>query len=307
MRWKLRAWLLGKMARLPGGYSAYQLLQRCAGLHCKPAYLADRLTAQRDLARQILESGGTLNGARVVEVGTGWVPLGPIGFWICGAEEVRTYDIHRHLLPSVLKKALCWMGGNQEPLVELWKGVAPAERVRDCLRIVREKSARPWDVLREARISYLAPADAACTGLPDASTDIHYSISVLEHVSHEMILAILHEGRRVLKSTGRTAHFIDPTDHFAFFDDSITDINFLQYTNDQWRRYAGNALAYHNRLRDGDFEGLFAAAGFQVLEHTFALDTRAYQALRQDFKLAAEFRDRDPEEVCRRDLVFVGG
>jgi hypothetical protein len=205
-----------------------------------------------------------------------------------------------------LRKSLQWMGNNERQLVELWNGVAPAERVRRCLRIIREKSARPLELLAEARIAYLAPADSAGTALRSTSLDIHYSISVFEHIPRDAIAAILREARRLLKPAGRCAHYIDPTDHFAYFDPSITGINFLQYTGEQWQRYGGNSLAYHNRLRDPDFAELFGEAGFRVLKHVFVVDSRAYEALQQGFAVAAEFRGLDAEQLCRRDLLFVG-
>ena len=48
------------------------------------------------------------------------------------------------------------MGKNEAQLVELWKGIVPVERVRHCLRILREASGRPLELLQEARITYLA-------------------------------------------------------------------------------------------------------------------------------------------------------
>ena len=101
------------------------------------------------------------------------------------------------------------------------------------------------------------------------------------------------------------AHSIDPTDHFAYFDDTITGINFLRYTSDQWQKYGGNSLANHNRLRDQDFESLFEEAGFHLLKHAFAVDARGYEALQQGFEVATEFCGMDPEQICRRNLLFV--
>lgn len=306
MNWKLRALLLRGMATLPGGYGLYQLLQHYMGVHRQPGYVAYKLGLQRELAVEVLESGGFLTDARVMEVGSGWVPLLPLGFWICGAKEVRTFDLNRHLLPGVLRDSMRWMVENEAALVELWKGVATADRVRWCLLRMRERLDRPMELLREAGIEYCAPADAARTGLPDGSVDVHYSLSVLEHIPGGVIQEILREARRLLAPEGRFVHRVDPTDHFSHFDPSITRINFLQFDEAQWKGRAGNYLAYHNRLRDPDFERLFRESGLSLLAHRFVTDDRSLEALQQGLVVAPEFRDVPPERLCRHRLTFVG-
>ena len=98
-----------------------------------PTSIAPSSKPSADLARLIMESGGLLAGAKVMELGTGWLPLTAIGFWICGAEEVHTVDVNRHFLPSVFSKALRWMMQNEAELVALWDGIASADRVAQCL------------------------------------------------------------------------------------------------------------------------------------------------------------------------------
>ncbi len=306
MNWKLRALLLRAMATLPGGYTTYQLLQRRVGSHCDPDFYRARLETQRDLARLVLESGGSLVEASVMEVGTGWLPLTAVGFWICGAQEVHTFDVNRHLLPSVFIKALRWMTENEAELVALWDGIVSPDRVVDCLRAIRQLDNHPLDVCKKARIAYHAPADAAFTTFPDSSIDIHYSTYVLEHVSPEMNAAILREASRTLKAGGRAIHFVDPRDHFALFDNTISVINFLQYADPQWNRIAGHFLAYQNRVRDPQYERLFQEAGFELLEHRFQVDPRALRVLEDGFKLAPEFQNIDRYKLCRCDLRFLG-
>src|SRR4030095_11994259 len=148
MPWKVRSLALRMMATLPGGYGLYQLLQRYYGLHCHPSFIRMKLKTQRDLARLILESGNVIAATKMVEVGTGWIPLAPIGFWICGAGEVHTYDINRHLIPSGFRKALLWMANNEAELIALWDGLVPSDRVRKCLRTIRQLCAEPLELLK---------------------------------------------------------------------------------------------------------------------------------------------------------------
>lgn len=307
MPWKLRACLLRNMARWPGGYTAYQLLQRRLGALRRPSYWKQKLRWQADLAQQAMQSGAVIEDARVVEVGAGWLPLAPMGFWICGAREIVTYDLNRHLLPDMLRKVLHWMAESEAELIALYDGVASPQRVRDCLQKIREHADRPWRLLEVAGIRYQAPADATDTGLDAGSVDLHYSLSVLEHIPRATIADLLHEARRVLKPTGRCVHLIDPKDHFAMTDRSISSINFLHFSDAEWNRYAGNFLAYHNRLRDRDFVELFEQAGFELLAHRYEVDARALALLKNGFPLAEPFRDLDAEQLCRNELLLVAG
>lgn len=80
MNWRLRALLLRLMATAPGGLGLYQWLQRRYGTHHQPGERLRKIRLQCDLARLIRSHGRDLDGAELVEVGTGWVPLVPLGF-----------------------------------------------------------------------------------------------------------------------------------------------------------------------------------------------------------------------------------
>ena len=50
---------------------------------------------------------------------------------------------------------------------------------------------------------------------------------------------------------------VDYSDHFSHSDQTISSINFLRYSDDEWQRYAGNRYMYMNRLRHDDVLALF--------------------------------------------------
>ena len=85
-----------------------------------------------------------------MELGTGWLPLTAVGFWICGAEEIHTVDVNRHFLPGVFSKALSWITQNEAELL------APVGRNRiarsRCPVPTRDSQSghQPIDLLREA-------------------------------------------------------------------------------------------------------------------------------------------------------------
>jgi SAM-dependent methyltransferase len=145
---------------------------------------------------------------------------------LCGAEQVVTVDLHRRLDLGILKKSLVWMAENRDELIGYYDGVANPQITpqRNRLRISQGKQItqiiermnlierlkhRPKKFLSEANIVYLAPADAANTGLPDESVDYHISTTVFEHIPGADIERILKEAKRILKKDGVAIHFID--------------------------------------------------------------------------------------------------
>src|SRR3989442_521227 len=111
MRWRVKALVMRMCATAPGGAPLYHWIQRTFGNLRRPHY-ARELEFQRNLCVHMVRHGFRPRGATLVEVGTGWLPLDAIGFWMCGAARVVTFDIHRHLDARQLSHALTWMSRN---------------------------------------------------------------------------------------------------------------------------------------------------------------------------------------------------
>ena len=146
-------------------------------------------------------------------------------------------------------------------------------------------------------IQYLAPADAAHLRLPSKCVDYHISYTVLEHICPEILIELLLEGKRVLKEEGLFIHCIDFSDHFSHSDRSISSINFLQFSEYKWKKYAGNRYMYHNRLRIDEFIALFNKIDLKVI----SLETRVNPVVKEELSkglmcLDERFRDK-PIEV----------
>ena len=109
----------------------------------------------------------------------------------------------------------------------------------------------------------------------------------------------------MLSGRGAAIHHIDLSDHFFQVDPNITAINFLQYTDEQWDRYAGNQWAYHNRLRVHDYQGIYRKTGQEILKWTTGVDERALAAMRNGFSLAPGFQAFAPEALCTVILEAV--
>ena len=234
MDWKAKALTQAVLASVPGGGAVNYLLQR---LNARRRGIG---SIRRRMA-EVSEAVGTLDrlhlikGSVVVEVGTGWDALPTLCLSGAGAARVHTYDNVRHLKLDLAR-------GVARHAESLWPSLG---------RLANAQSLSSF--LRMGRISYAAPGDARRTGLPDNSVDIFFSYAVLEHVRPEAARGLIAEARRVLKPGGVFYALIGLHDHFHNFDPSCRKVNFLRYSERQWRVIGQNRLAYHNRLRERDF------------------------------------------------------
>lgn len=202
-----------------------------------------------------------LRDATIVEVGTGWVPVVPMGLYLLGARAVLSFDLSRHLLPGLALRAARLLPECFEDLAGR-SGATPDE-LR--LRYAALASSKSWDELAE-RIGfrYHAPADVTQARIPPASVDIVYSNLVLEHVTARALDAILSHSMRILRKGGVCWHNIDYTDHYSHTHRGLSAINFLRYGEVLWRTIGQNDIVYLNRLRRSEFLAAFARAGFEV-------------------------------------------
>ena len=95
------------------------------------------------------------------------------------------------------------------------------------------------------------------------------------------------------------------SDHFCHQDNSISAINFLRYSEKQWRSIAGNEFAYCNRLRVSDYLRLFSEAGFAVIKNETKLDESCIMLVRKGFPVSPDFSKYTVEELCAASLSVV--
>ena len=118
----------------------------------------------------------------------------------------------------------------------------------------------------------------------------------------------VHEIRKageIIKNGGLFIHGIDYSDHFAQTDKSISAINFLKYSDDEWERYAGNRYMYMNRLRHDDFINLFTSVNHSIVETQPNIDQRLKGLLRSGGVLLNERFSSKSEEVLATTGAWI--
>jgi hypothetical protein len=308
LHWKVKAFIQGTVARFPSrsSYAAYYWLQRTFGTlrSYDPTY---GWLAAVEFWKRLKGLGREPIGKSFLEVGTGRAPIVPLAFHLMGAGQTTTIDLNPYLRPELLAAALRHMRHHAEQTRMLFGPFLNDDRWSRLMAVSLDHFDAP-SVLRLCDIRYIAPGDAARSGLDGASVDYHTSYTTLEHIPRDVIVAILSEGDRLLREDGLFIHLIDYSDHFSHSDSAISPINFLQYSQPQWARYANNRYMYMNRLRHDEMVEIFGAARRRIILNEPAVDELLLQTLRAGgFKLDADFAAKDPHTLATTGAWIVAG
>jgi SAM-dependent methyltransferase len=307
VKWKLKAGLQNVIAALPFySHAIYFGVQRSGGgLRPDRINPLSRMSAAAERVAWAESIGVDVKGSTVLEVGTGHMVDLPIGMWLCGAARVITVDLNPYLSRELISEARSFVRRNPDQVVQLFVG--RQNRLFDERLGVLIGNTIPDDKLLDAmNIDYMSPADAANLPLEAHSVDLHVSNTVLEHIPQDVLSSILTEARRILRPGGLLIHKIDPSDHFAHDDAAITRINFLRFTDLEWKGLAGNRFMYHNRLRAPDYLQLFEENGVQILKDERVIDERSKVALGSGFPVDARFRGVADDDLATTTISLMG-
>ena len=300
MKWLVKAGIQSALACIPGGEAINHELQIYNNFYSRLGWEAQNNASHlARMAAATARFGLKLQGAQVLEVGTGWVPTLPVGLHLLGA-EVHSFDHERHLRQSNLRRLLDIYPRLLPTLAANGQAAFLNSRLA-ALRAGEEESVVNW--LNKSGIHYHAPADAARTSLPSSTLDLFFSVAVLEHVSEQVIRAILQEALRTLKPDGLSYHHIGLHDHYADFDPHITYVNFLKYGDFAWKILGQNRIQFHNRLRCSDFLNIFRESGFEVLEYSSKVDNASLQALSR-MRLNKRFRGYETSDLATYTMTI---
>jgi SAM-dependent methyltransferase len=300
MHWKIKGAIQKALSGIPGGKQLNDRLQLVAGLRNFEQNVASKVADWTQTCKYLRDVQFAIPGTTIVETGTGWYPVLPICFHLAGARSIKTYDIQRHMSAELTARALRAIESHVDAIAQFC-ATSPAE-IREKHRKLIQAGGID-DVLRLAGVEYHAPGDSRQTGLPANSVDLAYSNSVFEHVPKVAILEILKESQRILRPGGLALHNVGCNDHYAFFDPSISFVNFLRFSETEWRRW-NNPLQYQNRLRAPQFLELASEAGLQVIYKRTHTRPGSREAL-DDFTVAQEFHGMAPDDLATTSLDFI--
>lgn len=241
MDWRWKVGRQAVLARVPFGQGLRRAKRKLFGYAPDPANLRDTMDGWTQMRHGLERANGRLEGATILEIGTGWFPTIPILQCLAGAKRVIMSDLHPHLDDVSFAAALDFL-----------RQACPDE---PRLREIRTR--------RDLPLTYLAPFDV--DALPDGSIDLVTSRTVLEHIPPEDLRGLLQALRPKLSPGGLMLHLVDHSDHLEHADKSISKINFLTWSDRKHRLVNRLTREGENRLRHHEYPGLFAEAGYRVL------------------------------------------
>jgi hypothetical protein len=99
--------------------------------------------------------------------------------------------------------------------------------------------------------------------------------------------------------------FIDLSDCFQHQNNSISRINFLCFSNNDWANIAGNQFAYCNRLRASDYLYLFNEVGFDIIHMKKGIVENSMNKIQDGFTVNENFNSYKLEDICTTSLKLI--
>lgn len=258
MDWRLKA-LAFRLLDAPGGDQIHYLLQKHVTKNWpRRTITLDALAAAARRVIKDCQTHGHHSPQTVLEIGAGRDLAVPLALCQLGVKRVIASDVAR---------------------------LAKIDLIRHAARHLAARDIGTWDTLRAYGVDYLAPHHVS---QDDPKVDCSCSNEVLEHIPPSQLTGLLRALRSVTR--GITTHSIDYSDHYARSDKTLSRLNFLRYSDEQWQKF-NSGKQYVNRLRHSDYLRLFREAGFIIVEEiSVAVD-------QPDFAVAEQFRGYAPEDL----------
>lgn len=227
-------------------------------------YLTDEylLSKWAHVERHLKAADGSVRGLTVVEIGTGWFPVVPLGLALHGA-EVLTVDRDPHLeqprTALTLERVLTLAEDGRLTLPE-----GAVDRGRQAQASPGADGADALAALRSLGVRALLGDAARLSDLPQVhGADLLVSNNTLEHLPPEVLQALFTGFARLASPTARMSHYVDLADHFSYTDPRVGEFHFLGLPDRVWR-LANRGEGYQNRLRIHDYRSLLAQTGWRV-------------------------------------------
>lgn len=235
-----------------------------------------------------------------LELGTGWYPVVPIGMFLAGSKSIYTADIKSTVsnkqCEDVIKKYLSYFNSGKLGKFLPHINEERIEILRNCLQ---ENVSR--DALYTACNIIFLEGDITKMKLPESEVHLINSNNTFEHIPATILENILRFFHTIIGGDGVMSHFIDTSDHFSHSDTSISNYNFLKFTERQWKRI-DNSIQPQNRLRIHNYRKMLADTGWEILneEKTVAQPERI-----AEIQVSKEFSDTSVDDLSVTHVLFA--
>jgi SAM-dependent methyltransferase len=194
------------------------------------------------------------DGDNLLELGTGWLHWYSMYIRLLYPVQITMMDIWDNRQLLALK-------ANFKKVFE----VSDHEFSKTDIEFIGNVNSFP-DLYKKYDLNYLILEDGSLSKLKDNSVDVVFSFHVLEHIPRSNVLKVIKDIERILKPGGVSIHQIGINDHLINFDNSVSPMNYLRYSDAVWKRYFQNEVQYFNRILMIDWIDIFSRAGLTLNE-----------------------------------------
>ena len=140
------------------------------------------------------------------------------------------------------------------------------EQISKILGVNKLPSAKSTnDLQKYYNLNYLAPMSLKQINEKKIVFDACISSATLEHLPKNELEESFILLRNIIKKNGIISSAIDYSDHYSHTDKNINKLNFLRFSDDEWRKY-NTPMLFQNRLRHQDYRKIFKTNGYKIFE-----------------------------------------
>ncbi len=297
-KWVLKAIVQKTISYLPYKHSINHLFQKYVtkGVYLDTEYFEDRLGHAQNHIGWYEETLGSLEGRTTFELGCGWYPVVPLSMFLRGADNIFSIDISPLMNKDTFRTTLLkfndyYLDGRLE------RYYSPKEdRMDVLLKTLNEYDTLEYSqILKRFNFTYFIEDLFNLNKISDHSIDLIHSNNTLEHIYPDILEKILTTFIRLgKKQNGVQSHFIDMSDHFAHFDNSITIYNFLKFSPTRWS-LIDNSIQPQNRYRMSDYMRMYEKLKMPITQITHR--PGSIENLRK-VKLSSQFDEYTKEDLA---------
>lgn len=203
-----------------------------------------------------------------LEIGTGYSLISAITLALLGFSKVITVDITFDLRFKTFRKQIVHFNDVQIAALSKHSRFSKLE-LKEKVQMIWKTSSLE-ELLKLLNIVYIAPYSFDDIEKHSIHFDYITSQVVLEHVPPQSLETLFKKTKQWLRPEGFGVHTINFIDHFAnpgiFQDKSISEFNFLKFSDKYWKFWAGNSIAYTNRLSHQYYLQLCKILGIEVVD-----------------------------------------
>ncbi|MEL6671325.1 MAG: hypothetical protein AAFR61_04010 [Bacteroidota bacterium] len=251
--WIIKASSQKLLTAIPGYRHWYPWCQRhfFGSLQLSPYFVKDRLEHVGRHLKAWQQIHPNRLPERVLEFGSGWYPLVPLGLYLCGVKKVVLTDRYQLFKPADLDKLINFIEDELwDKLPEILPGFQQArwKQLKEILQLAPEQ--------RLSDLGWTYQVGDILQKPPTGSFDLLISNNTFEHLAPKLLNALMPFFWQCLKPAGVMSHYVDMVDHYSYFDPSLPAFHFLRFSPRQWS-WIENSLQAQNRWRLDDYQALW--------------------------------------------------